>query len=100
MAYLGHGGPVRYDMVMAILHSRTTLTGSQIVIFDQYLAFALITPGPSPVMNILMVHNCSLRVTACGLCAAGYSTYASYVSRNQQMPSHHSSVNLVYDRKL
>jgi len=55
--------------------------GAKIAIFDQYMALASITAGPSHVVNTSTVD---------------YSTYSSSVSRDQQTP--HASVNLVYDR--
>ena len=64
---------------------RDPLTGAKIPFFDQYMALASITAGPSRVVNISTVQ---------------YSTNASSVSRDQQTPPRHASVNLVYDRKL
>jgi len=52
--------------------------------------------------NIWLWHRSLLdrRVSTFRRWSIDYSTYASSVSRDQQMPPRHASVNLVYDRKL
>jgi len=63
------------------------VTGAKSAIFDQYLAMASITAGPSHVVNISTVE-------------IGYSNCASSASCDQQTPPFHASVNRVYDKTL
>jgi len=56
--------------------------GQKIAIFYQYLALASI----------------SWAVACCQHFDGGYSTYASFVSRDQQTLPRHASMNLVYDK--